>query len=104
MSIANDFHYKEMRNGSSGGHQPLPETDALGMFKDKGFEDYRFGFRTIGQIRDWWPAKPYRRSMNDVGIRMHVYKVRMAHIEFGAYQVLFNVTKAELIETRDVPA
>lgn len=93
------------------GHRPDPPNDAglvraLDTHPDLAFEvqttdDWRFGFKTMAQLRSWLNVPPLVRDLEKAGFHVAQYSVPKKDVVEGVAQVVYR--KREAREVLDIP-
>lgn len=75
-----------------------------------GFDDidpderdrYKFGFATLGQMRQWVYKAAWRRGLDEIGFSLNCYRVPDEYGRRSNFQAIFHEGHAVLVETRQV--
>lgn len=84
-------------------HKPAPYDDGLGDYPPGKWRDVRFGFTSLEQMQAWFATEEERRELANAGYRVAVYEAHPDRHMLGGHQCIFDLTRAEKVETIPVP-
>ena len=80
-------------------HRPLPHNDGL----RRGYKanpNWRFGFTTLTQLKNWFDDEYEHMLMHNRGVRVQRIEVDEKDIRFGNSQIVFRAGKERIINQR----
>lgn len=89
--------YDNTRNPCPEEDYPLMnDIDAKGL-PDINTESWRYGFRSIKQMKRWTQKKSWRSDLQNLGLKLSVYEVPVSQAALGETQVVFQYQSAKHI-------